>query len=123
MNHSINDDACKVAAGVGRKSPHRTIEDSLFKWLSDDWCGSHSVPLDGRTLYYIDHAGCDHVVSFLNDAYEIGFGYPDKWCFFARREDFHRIIRWYLRLWIIDEWCGLRRWVWYKLLHRQVRDR
>jgi hypothetical protein len=60
------------------------------------------------------------VVVFENDAFELGFGYPDKWHMFIRRQDFHKIMRWYMFNWGYREWFGLRRTIWYKLLSRRV---
>lgn len=87
--------------------------------VSEKWCGNEMVPLDHRTLYFDNH-GCEMVASFLNDSFEIGIGYPNKWHTIIRRESIHKLIRWYLRQFIFGEWCGLRRWAFYKLLHRSV---
>lgn len=101
------------------KSLRDRAEDKVYELLSDDYCGGQAVPLDYRTFRYVNNH-CDHVVMFSNDAFELGFGYPDEWHMFIRRESFHKIIRWYLKQWIVSEWCGIRRWAWYKLLHRRV---
>ena len=96
-----------------------SVERWLYHALAEKWCGNDNVPLDHRTLYFGNH-GCEYVASFLNDSFEIGLGYPDKWHCIIRREAFHKLIFWYLRLWAFSEWFGLRRWIWYKLLHRSV---
>lgn len=101
------------------KSLRDKLEDKAYVLLSDEYCGGSSVPLDHRTMYYTD-MNCDHVVMFSNDAFELGFGYPDHWKMFIRRESFHKVMRWYLKQWAVSEWFGLRRWAYYKLLHRRV---
>lgn len=88
--------------------------------LSTKWCGNEMVPLSHDTLY-LKRNGLTHVVSFLNDSFEIGLGWPDRWHVMYRRDEFDRIIAWYLwkRCW--SEWFGLRRWCYYKLLHNRVK--
>lgn len=95
------------------------MENFLYELLSEKWCGNHCVPLDHRILEFKSRHGCEEVVMFSNDAFEIGFGWPNRWHMFYRREDFHRIIFWYLRQWAFGEWFGLRRIIWYWLLHRR----
>jgi len=119
------DQSCKAQVmpsgllGVYYKVKNFSLEKWLYHLLSEKWCGNDMVPLDHRTLYVNNH-GCDYVFSFLNDSFEIGIGYPNKWHTILRRETIHKFIWWYLRLWIFSEWFGLRRYIWYKLLHRQV---
>jgi len=91
----------------------------LFDLLGEKWCGNVTVPLSQRTMEYKDPQGCDYVFSFV-DAFEIGIGYPDKWLCLLRREAVNKFIWWYLRQWAFGEWFGLRRVVWYCLLHRKV---
>src|SRR5690349_4288400 len=88
-------------------------EGLIYHWLSERDCGNDGVPLTHRTLYAESH-GCEYVFSFLNDSFEIGIGYPNKWHCILRRETIHKFIRWYLWQWSIGEWFGLRRWIWYK---------
>lgn len=94
-----------------------SLERWLYRLLAEKWCGNDMVPLDHRTLH-ANEQGCEYVFSFLNDSFEIGIGYPNKWHCILRRETIHKFIWWYLRLWIFSEWFGLRRWLWYKLLFR-----
>lgn len=91
----------------------------LYRLLSEKWCGNEMVPLDHRTLR-VPNDGCEYVFGFLNDSFEIGIGWPDRWHGIYRREVIHRFIWWYLRQWVFGEWFGLRRWIWYKLLNRRV---
>lgn len=96
-------------------------ERMIYRWLSEDWCGNENVPLDHRTLYAQEKNGCEYVFSFLNDSFEIGIGYPNKWHGIYRREVINKFIRWYLWQWSVGEWFGLRRWIWYKMLNRRVK--
>lgn len=98
----------------------KKLENRLFELLSTEWCGNDSPPLRYKKLTYGRKWGGESIVSFENDSGELGFGYPDKWKMFIDRKDFHIIVRWYLKQWSWGEWFGLRRWIWYKLLHRRV---
>lgn len=95
-------------------------ENRLYHILSTKWCGNEVPPLDHETLYVDDPHGCKYVFSFLNDSFEIGIGYPSQWNTILRRETIHKFIRWYLFKYVFIEWLGIRRWLWYKLLHRSV---
>ena len=101
-----------------RKVRRFSIEDALYRLLSEADCGNEGVPLSHRTLRAESH-GCEYVFCFLNDSFEIGIGYPSEWHGIYRRELIHKFIWWYLRQWTFGEWLGLRRWIWYKLLHRR----
>ena len=96
------------------------LENKLYHILSTDWCGNDDVPLTYRRLKIKHDDGLEYVISFENDSFELGFGYPDKWLMFLGRKDFHKVMRWYLKNWAWGEWFGLRRYLWYKLLHRKV---
>jgi hypothetical protein len=112
-----------------------SLENWLYHRLSDHslGCGNDFVPLDHRTLYvdhngqflryegvYSDTHGIVNVFTFLDDSFKIGIGWPSKWHCILRREVIHTFIWWYLRQWAFGEWFGVRRWLWYKLLHRRV---
>jgi hypothetical protein len=94
-------------------------ERRLMHLVAENSCGNDGVPLDWRTLH-VDDQGCERVFAFLNDSFEIGIGWPDRWHCIIRREAIHKFIWWYLRQWIFGEWLGLRRWIYYRLLHRSV---
>jgi len=100
---------------TGRRE-RRSIEDRLYHLLGEN----DSVPLDWRTLAWRSKDGCDRVLVFLNDGFEIGIGYPHEWQVILSRKDFDMMIRWYLRQWAVGEWFGLRRALWYRLLNRRV---
>ncbi len=70
--------------------PHRsaTIEDRLYDLLGDEFCGNTTMPLDHRSLKWTSDGGVDRVFVFLNDAFEVGIGYPDEWQVMLRRKEF-----------------------------------
>lgn len=43
-----------------------------------------------------------------------------KWAFSIAAEDFRRLALWYIRRWAWGEWFGLRRWLFYWFLDRDV---
>ena len=96
------------------------LEHRLYELLSDEYCGNETMPLGNRSLRVTTPDGCERVVMFTNDAFDLGFGYPDEWQMIIRREYFHQVMRWYLKQWAFGEWFGLKRKIWYVLLHRKV---
>lgn len=103
------------------------LENKLFSVVAYDWVGdgnNDAPPLSNDTLKLPIGESKDsndaHVISLLNDAHEVWFGFPDKWLFFVSRKDFHRIVRWYVKRYIFGEWLGMRRMLYYKLLSRRV---
>lgn len=115
------DRPCEDRPTLVQKLRRFSLQNWLYHALSEDWCGNDSVPLDHRTLRVQEKDGCEYVFCILNDAFEVGIGYPNKWHGLYRREVFHRMIFWYLRQWIFGEWLGIRRWIWYKLLHARCK--
>jgi hypothetical protein len=118
-----------------------SLENWVYHLLSEKWCGNDMVPLDHRALYVDDKGKCwrerevhsdsltpygkdrmsvMNVFCFLNDSFDIGVGSPSRWHCMIRREAMNKFVWWYLRQRIFGEWCGLRRWAWYKLLFRRV---
>lgn len=97
----------------------RFWENKLYDLLGYRLVGNTVPPLDNTTLHYHDD-GIHWVASITEDAHEVGLGYYDEWKMFINRPQFHKIIRWYLWQWSVHDWFGLRRWLWYKLLHRMV---
>lgn len=96
------------------------MESWIFKKLSTNWCGNDSAPLTNVSMKFKSHHGSVEVVSFIDDAGEIGLGYMSQWHHIYHRKDFHRIVMWYLRHWIFSDWFGARRAIWFWLLHRKV---
>jgi len=93
-------------------------EQMLYSLLSEKWCGNDNPPLDHKSLT-IKSDGINEVIAFAEDAGRIGLGYPDKWHHTYRRKDFNKFIRWYLWQLIWYDMCGLRSFIWWKLLHRR----
>lgn len=96
--------------------PSFNLEDWLYEKLGTDWCGNTSPPLNHRKMYTKD----GYVVSLNNDGFETWIGRPDAWIWHTRNAEFRRIAWWAIRQHIFVDWCGLRSWLWYKLLHRRV---
>lgn len=74
--------------------------------------------------------GVDDVfVGFGNDAHDIQIAEKfegntqEQWVHTMSATDFRRIALWYLWRWAWGEWFGLRRWLYYKWLHRYVENR
>ena len=99
------------------------VERFAFSLLSDNFGGLRdSVPLDQSGTAFNDD-GESTVVALQNDASEVSFGYSDRWEFHMSRKQFHKVMRWYFIQWSWGEWFGLRRWLWFWLLHRHVNAR
>lgn len=99
------------------------IVNILFNLVSDEYGGSRgSVPLNGKTITIEDKiSGVENVFGFLNDSFEIWFGYPTSWQFHMRRKTFHKMVLWYLKKWAFSEWFGLRRKLFYFLLTMKIK--
>ena len=95
------------------------IENWFYHALSTEWCGNDCVPCDYKTLRFKDD-GCERVASITNDGFEISIGRPDEWWGSIRRKNARRLA-WFILWdwWIWGEWFGLRRTIWYWLLHRR----
>lgn len=70
----------------------------------------------------------EYTARFLNDAHEVGIyvrytddaGDDGHWQGTYPTWLFRRVALWYLRRWAFGEWFGLRRWLYYRWLHRHV---
>ncbi len=71
---------------------------------------------------------CSICLSFVNDASELWIARKDehekqanfeKWLFSCKAKHFRHMALWYLWRWAWGEWFGLRRWLYYKDLHRR----
>ncbi len=97
-----------------------SISQRALRALGDEWCGNRdSVP--GAHLSTSLQCELFRVVSVGNDGFELWLGTPDEWAGFMNRRD-ARKLAWFilLRWWGVGEWFGLRRWLYYKALHRVV---
>ena len=120
----------------------RHFRDCLRQGLLEDRAsqGSGGPPNNWRSTDYIKtetYVGKDGqeygaryaYASFTNDAFEIWLGtkyiehdqVDARWEFHDRTEVFRRIALWYLWRWSWGEWFGLRRWLYYKNLHRRCK--
>ena len=96
------------------------VERILFHRLGDHTLGGSGVPLE-RASKSVRSRHCEYVIGFVNDAFEVGLGYPDHWKFLCPRGVFLRFVLWYLWKWAWSDWFGLRRRLWYWLLSRRVK--
>ena len=100
-----------------------SLENWIWHKLGKNWCGNNCPPL-AETAYRIkSNHGTTEVIMFVDDAGEIGLGYPDSWHHIYNRRDFNKLVRWYVWQIVIHDWCGFRRWLWYKILFRKVNKR
>lgn len=126
-------------SNVGAYNPNwrdrmRRRREALIDWaITDRTVGGGSVPnswaslrIKGDTTRY--DGASRYSLRFDNDAFGIiGWkGYPDNdpdddmVCISVPSWVFRRMAVWYLWRWAVGEWFGLRRWLFYKRLHRQV---
>ena len=111
--------------GVPRDGRHRrkkTLEQHIYHWLSDEWCGNDVVP--ASTLSHeIERFDGDtyKVASILDDGFALYLGYSTEWKFNITRSQ-ARSLAWFIiwDWWVKGEWFGLRRRAWYWLLRRRV---
>jgi hypothetical protein len=69
-------------------------------------------------MRWTDIMKCEKIAATCNDGFELMLGYPSNWEFSIRREDAMKLA-WFIIRWRIAEWFGLRRAIWYWLLHRR----
>jgi hypothetical protein len=94
------------------------IENKFYEMLGQfDGYYTHP-PLDDRKLYY----NSEELVKFLNDGSEVWLGSRDSWYTHMRHKEFRKIVLWYLYQVILVDWCGLRSFIWYKLLGRKCKQ-
>jgi hypothetical protein len=95
------------------------IENWLYEKLGGEWCGNVCPPGDMETLRWVEQ-GKECVASVWNDGFELMVGSPSRWEWSIRREYAPRLA-WFIlwHWWIRWEWFGLRRFLWYWLLHRK----
>jgi len=106
--------------------PRKSIEEQLFDALGEEWCGNTTPPGDhlgfrlrdygvegGRESYYY--------VGTSNDGFELWLGTNSKWDTFMNAREARRLA-WFIlwRWWARGTWFGLRRAIWYRLLHRRI---
>lgn len=98
----------------------KTLEDKMFILLGDDWGGVPNPPGQLTRVTYADTDGIEYVFSYRgNDGFELGIGYPEKWLTHLSQRAARRLW-WAITKNHLSTWFGVRRWLWYKLLSRQV---
>jgi hypothetical protein len=102
------------------------LEGVLWHWLSDNWCGLDGPPLDHK-WYAVEEPGpkgrgTPHVIGLTDDAACVSLGTPQTWAYSLHRAVWNKLVLWYLIQWGVLELFGLRRWLWYKLLSRRVKQ-
>ena len=75
-------------------------------------CADGTVP---QSLHY-------SVASITNDGFTVMFGYCHKWEWSMSFRDALRFALWLVfRVWAVEQWFGLRRWLYYRALHEAVK--
>lgn len=106
----------------------------LREWLLEDKAGQGlgGPPNNWQSLQVRDtwrgRDGAEYSAHFGDDATSIMIWvrYPDepadggRWLCDLRTPIFRRLALWYLWRWAYGEWFGLRRWLFYRWLHRHV---
>lgn len=103
---------CEVATAKERIG----LEKRIYRLLGQYEFPYTRPPLDQRKMYI-----SGMVVCLNNDGFEVWIGTPDCWETHMKNAEFRKICFWYLRQWAFTDWFGLRSFLWYKLLHRQVK--
>ena len=107
---------------------------ALRTWTQDGWAsvvhealakerspGGNRPPGDWIGWRWQERHGPEYVAYTTNDGFELSIGFPDKWLVQIRHRDMLRLALWYvLRVWVVETWCGLKRWLWYRALHSIV---
>jgi hypothetical protein len=94
------------------------LENRLYVMLGSDWGGNPNPPMN-EVKHYTETNGFRQVYRIGNDGFELWVGTPDKWYWHTNRQG-ARELWWFILRWRLGEWFGLRRWFWYRLLHRRV---
>jgi hypothetical protein len=94
------------------------LENRLYVMLGTDWGGNPNPPMN-EVKHYTETNGFRQVYRIGNDGFELWIGTLDKWYWHTNRQG-ARELWWFILRWWLGEWFGLRRWFWYRLLHRRV---
>jgi hypothetical protein len=70
---------------------------------------------------HVDDGGVERVYSVGNDGFDLLVGYPDKWHVIIGRKA-ARQLAWFVFRWWAHEWFGLRRWLYFRRLHKIVAE-
>ena len=95
---------------------------TLYRLLGSHACGNTVAPCDWMVM----SGGVSEVYPCVNvseDACTLWAGTPDEWGFHLSRTEARRLA-WFVlwRWWIVGEWFGLRRWLWFFALRRMLKQ-
>jgi hypothetical protein len=89
---------------------------SLNRISSRDAGGSVRMPGYGKAIRIVDSDESELLVVLRGDAVDVYTGNREFVHFALSREVVIKFAIWTLRWWVIDQWCGLRMWLWYRLI-------
>lgn len=100
----------------------------FYYLLGEDYGGNSAPPGSTQQLRFgeIDPDNSERpyvATTGNNDGFELWLGTMYEWHVFYRAPE-ARKLAWFIlwTWWIKGTWCGSRRWIWYKLLHIEVRE-
>lgn len=100
------------------RKPVRGLSCWIYRHLSTKWGGGIHPPTDQRRIKF-NIEGVPRVVQVNNDGFELMIGYPDKWQVTLTRHE-ARILARFVLWWMVADWFGLRRAVWYWALKMKL---
>ena len=108
------------AKATNRRTIDFSIENWLYRRLSDKWCGNDTIPGSTKEMRFTGKSWPD-IVNIHNDGSELWIGTLDTWHTHMSRTD-ARHMAWFIlwEWWAKGEWFGIKRAIWYRLLHRRV---
>ena len=110
----------QTSAG-SRRRPRLSIEDRLYHLLSDHAYGNDNPP-GTRARFEFKHGSWPEIATTYNDDGALMWiGTGSEWHTNFNQKDARRLA-WFIlwNWWAKGQWFGLRRWAWYKLLHRRI---
>lgn len=126
----MSDEVSEGAQGVAKayRRPRLRLEERLFDALGEEWGGSANPPGDHLSIHIRDYEPDQfgrpvyYVAATSNDGFDLWLGKSYEWDTFMSASEARRLA-WFIlwRWWGRGTWFGLRRWIWYRLLHRRVR--
>ncbi len=110
------DEAC------ANRHRRRSLEALLFDLLGSSACGNTVAPCDWMALDGGLGPSAPYV-QISEDGSSLWIGTANEWHLSMSRTEARKLALWVVfRWWIVGEWFGLRRWLWFRLLHRRVRS-
>lgn len=122
----MNNLPCKNSKFEVRRLLNRIIE--VLVAGNTPGLGPH-VPNDwARSGWFNERLfGIEYSLSFTNDAFELNFNWRDsgepetaRVRMQMRCRVFRQLAIWYFYRWAVFEWCGLRRWLYFRYIHWKV---